>query len=162
MAYAVEAKYLGYHDGSGYWVNVRTANPTGNIGDAGVIRRFETKEAAKEYAKTVNSTGVDTFTKQTANNDKPVCHEGDTFVSSKNISNSKSNSVLNPYQYDIDGNDTTIEKLGKTAANQILLQPEEGLSGVELLGARLHNQSAAVLNPVAGVEYIKSRFNQSK
>ena len=155
----VEAKYLGYHDGSGYWVNVRNANPTGNIGDAGVIRNFETKEEAKEYAQLVNSTGVDTFVKRPSINiDKPVYHEGDKFVSSKKITNPNS-SPLYPYQYTIDKNDTATTKFVKTLANQTLLQPEEGLSGMDLFNSRLHNQAVALTNPLAGVTYIKSQFN---
>lgn len=61
----LEANYLGYHDGQGYWVNVKTANPTGMIGDAGIIRRFDSKEDAKAYANEVNSTGMDVFVRTT-------------------------------------------------------------------------------------------------
>lgn len=81
MAMEVQAKYLG-EDKNGYYnVNVRTANPTGNLGDAGVIRRFENKEEAKAYAEIVNETGEDVFVKkQPEKAEKPVRHEGDDFV----------------------------------------------------------------------------------
>ena len=93
MSVTLEAKYLGYHDGEGYWVNVRNANPTGKIGDGGVIRRFETKEEAKEYAKEVNATGIDTFIHtQNTNNNPNVRHVGDEFISSEKISKTKNDS----------------------------------------------------------------------
>ena len=82
------AKYIGQNSDNTYWVNVKTAKPTGNLGDAGVIRRFDTEQQAKEYAKLVNETGVDTFVK-CQDSEKPenaVRHEGDSFVSStKNV-----------------------------------------------------------------------------
>ena len=82
---AVEAIYMGQSKDGAYWVNVRNAEPKGMIGDAGVIRRFETKQEAKEYAKKVNETGVDTFEyKKDVSEEKPVRHQGDTFeLSSK-------------------------------------------------------------------------------
>ena len=73
------ANYVGERNGE-YWVNVKTANPSGKIGDGGVIRRFESKEDAKKYAKLVNETGVDTFEyRKDVQNNEPVRHEGDTF-----------------------------------------------------------------------------------
>ena len=82
---AVEAVYIGQSRDGDYWVNVKNAQPKGMIGDAGVIRRFESKQEAKEYAKKVNETGVDTFEyKSEVSSEKPVRHEGDTFeLSSK-------------------------------------------------------------------------------
>ena len=81
---SVKAIYMGPRENGEYWVNVRNAQPKGLIGDAGYIRRFNSKDAAKAYAKEVNKTGEDTFTK---NEPKQVPlnirHEGDTFVSSK-------------------------------------------------------------------------------
>ena len=51
---------------------------------AGVIRRFETKEQAKAYAKSVNETGVDSFAKEhNAMPEPPVRHQGDVFVPSE-------------------------------------------------------------------------------
>lgn len=86
MTMTVEAKYLGYHEGEGYWVNVRNANPTGKLGDGGVIRRFETKEDAKNYTQEVNSTGIDTFSYTTKpNNNNVVRHDGDEFISSNKV-----------------------------------------------------------------------------
>ena len=78
---AVKAIYMGERANGEYWVNVRTAKPKGMIGDAGFIRRFDSKKEAKEYAKTVNKTGIDHFTLA----DKPaqvlpIRHEGDVFV----------------------------------------------------------------------------------
>lgn len=84
MVAEVEARYLGYHSGEGYWVNVRNANPTGNIGDGGVIRRFKTEEEAKAYAHEVNEIGVDTFVhKPQINDNAGVRHAGDEFIPSK-------------------------------------------------------------------------------
>lgn len=76
----IQAKYLGQDNSGSYRVNVRTANPTGKLGDAGVIRYFDTKEEAKDYAKIVNTTGVDVYQKTSmVNDDEPVRHAGDTF-----------------------------------------------------------------------------------
>ena len=77
---AVEAKYLGYHENEGYWVNVRNAKPTGKAGDGGVIRRFETEEEAKAYMQGVNDCGEDTFMRSVNYAEEPVRHEGDEFV----------------------------------------------------------------------------------
>lgn len=75
----VVAKYMGQR-GDVYWVNVRNAKPTGMIGDAGYIVRFDTKEEAKEYVKCVNKTGVDCFQKtEDTTDEKTVRHEGDVF-----------------------------------------------------------------------------------
>jgi len=85
MVAEVQAVYMGEHGKQDYWVNVKTANPTGNIGDGGVIRRFKTKEEAKEYAHKVNETGVDVFVhKPQVNDNEGVRHAGDEFISSKN------------------------------------------------------------------------------
>ena len=78
----VVANYIGQKSGE-YWVNVKNANPKGMIGDGGVIRRFESEDAARNYAKQVNDTGVDSFSlSKPAGNNNPVRHEGDTFVPS--------------------------------------------------------------------------------
>lgn len=80
MSMEVQAKYMGADDSGYYRVNVRTANPTGNIGDAGVIRRFENNEEAKAYAETVNDTGEDVYVKRRPQKEeKPVRHQGDCF-----------------------------------------------------------------------------------
>ena len=64
-----------------YWVNVRTANPKGNIGDGGVIRRFTSDDAAKKYADSVNKTGIDTFVSENkAPETAPQVHAGDVFL----------------------------------------------------------------------------------
>ena len=86
MVSGVEAKYMGQCDGQYYCVNVRTANPTGNLGDAGVIRKFETKDEAKAYANEVNATGVDTFVHNNPIKNDNVRHEGDVFVASSSNS----------------------------------------------------------------------------
>lgn len=80
----VVANYIGQKDDNMYWVNVKTANPTGNIGDAGVIRRFNTQEEAKTYTNEVNQTGVDSFVKTNNMAEEPVRHQGDVFVPSIN------------------------------------------------------------------------------
>lgn len=83
MVAAVEAVYVGQR-GQDYWVNVRNANPQGMIGDAGVIRRFDSKEDAKAYAQQVNATGVDIFApKPPTYNDNAIRHSGDEFVYSQ-------------------------------------------------------------------------------
>ncbi len=91
----VEAVYMGPRQGDNYWVNVRNANPTGMIGDAGVIRRFKSEEEAKTYAKTVNDLKPsseeeyklyqDKFEKSKPEPQQPlnIRHEGDEFVKSK-------------------------------------------------------------------------------
>lgn len=79
MVHSVEARYMGYREGYGYMVNVKNANPTGMIGDGGIIRRFETKEEAKEYIKSVNATGKDTFVPQNKE-EEPIPLAGDEFV----------------------------------------------------------------------------------
>lgn len=83
MSMEVQAKYLGGNVDNGYRVNVRTAHPKGNIGDAGVIRTFKTEEDAKLYAQTVNDKGYDFFTQSAPVEDKPVRHEGDEFIAAK-------------------------------------------------------------------------------
>lgn len=85
MSANVVANYVGYHDNVGYLVNVKTAKPTGNMGDAGVIRQFETKEEAKAYADYVNATGVDTFAHQNPIVDTNVRHQGDEFAYSARV-----------------------------------------------------------------------------
>lgn len=80
MSMEVQAKYLGDNGNGGYRVNVRTANPTGKIGDAGVIRTFKTEDEAKLYADIVNETGQDVFVKQNKNFESPVRHSGDNFT----------------------------------------------------------------------------------
>ena len=80
----VVAVYMGQRNSGDYWVNVKDANPKGMIGDAGIIRRFDTEQEAKEYTKTVNQTGVDIFEpRQREQDNKPVRHMGDTFELSK-------------------------------------------------------------------------------
>lgn len=94
----VEAKYLGYDDRiQKYRVNVRTANPTGKIGDAGVIRYFETKNDAKDYTNIVNKTKQDVFTPEVkkTKEDIPVRHAGDVFAMSFK-SNENENLKVNP------------------------------------------------------------------
>lgn len=79
----VTAKYMGYDKSSQtYLVNVRTAHPTGKIGDAGYIKRFDEKEEAKNFTKVVNDTKQDVFIPQKPqkNNDVIVRHQGDTFT----------------------------------------------------------------------------------
>lgn len=78
------AIYRGSDANGKYMVNVKSKEAAGSIGGAGVIRYFNTKEEAKEYAKSVNKTGVDTFVKNpiVLDSNKPVNHEGDVFVSS--------------------------------------------------------------------------------
>ncbi len=69
---AVEAIYRG-HGSQGYMVNVRSTKRTGNIGDAGVIRFFDTKDEAEAYIDKVNSTGqMDTFVRQEDQKEKTV------------------------------------------------------------------------------------------
>ena len=81
---AVKAIYMGEGKDGFYLVNVRTANPTGNIGDAGFIRRFPSKDAAKNYTDSVNKTGEDTFIKNDKSNQTSLPrHEGDVFVKAK-------------------------------------------------------------------------------
>ena len=89
----VEAVYMGPRKDGSYWVNVKNANPTGMIGDAGVIRRFDSKKDAKVYTKMVNDTKpssqgeyqmyMDKFEKNPQNPQQPLTirHEGDVFVS---------------------------------------------------------------------------------
>ena len=78
---AVEAIVMGGNSQKGYAVNVRNANPKGMLGDAGIIRFFETKEEAKTYANLVNTTGVDVFLKKDPIKDEPLqLHKGDEFV----------------------------------------------------------------------------------
>ena len=80
----VEGIYMG-QQGQSYLVNVRTKNPTGKLGDAGYIRRFDSKEEAKIFAEQVNETGVDTFEKQpVTNDDQETRHAGDEFISLNN------------------------------------------------------------------------------
>lgn len=69
-----------------YRVNVKSTEAQGNIGGAGVIRYFETKEEAKEYIKAVNKTGEDVFVKnEPVEPVENVRHVGDEFVlTSKN------------------------------------------------------------------------------
>ena len=90
----VEAVYIGPRQGGDYWVNVKNANPTGAIGDGGVIRSFKTEDEAKAYTKTVNDTKPssqeeyklyqDKFEKSKPQSEQPqnVRHEGDVFVKS--------------------------------------------------------------------------------
>ena len=90
----VEAVYMGPRQGGDYWVNVKNANPSGMIGDAGVIRRFKTEDDAKAYTKTVNDTKPsseqeyklyqDKFEKSSPEPQQPlnIRHEGDVFVPS--------------------------------------------------------------------------------
>ena len=79
---AVEAIYKGQQNDGYYWVNVKNANPKGLIGDAGVMRRFENEKQAKEYADSVNKTGIDTFIKKEEQKPMPIRHEGDVFIKS--------------------------------------------------------------------------------
>lgn len=80
----IEARYIGYDKTrQQYLVNVRTANPTGKIGDAGVIRFFETKNEAKDYTRRINQTKQDIFVpEKKEKNDLTVIHQGDAFVQS--------------------------------------------------------------------------------
>ena len=82
---AVEAIYMGQGKDGVHLVNVRPANPKkGYLGGAGFVRRFETKEAAKEYAKSVNEKGVDTYIPQEKEAQAPTQrHTGDVFVKTK-------------------------------------------------------------------------------
>ena len=77
----VKAVMMGCDDKGMYKVNVKDTNAAGKIGGGGMIRVFETKEAAKDYVNAVNKTGVDVFEKKV---DKPqeenVIHQGDVFV----------------------------------------------------------------------------------
>ncbi len=87
----VEAVYMGKRGTGEYWVNVRNANPTGMIGDGGVIRRFDSKEAAQGYTQQVNSARPtseaeykmyqDMFVKETPQQPLTIRHQGDVFVS---------------------------------------------------------------------------------
>lgn len=77
---AVEAIVMGGNPQKGYAVNVRNANPKGMLGDAGVIRVFETKEEAKAYANLVNTTGQDVFVKNPIKDEPLKPHQGDEFV----------------------------------------------------------------------------------
>ena len=80
---SVKAIYMGPREDGKYWVNVRNAQPKGLIGDAGYIRRFNSKDEAKAYTKDVNKTGVDTFSKQEQKQEPlNIRHSGDSFVSS--------------------------------------------------------------------------------
>ena len=91
----VIADYMGPRQGGVYWVNVRNEKPSGLIGDGGVIRRFESEDDAKAYAKTVNETKPtseqeykmyqDKFEKSKPEPQQPlnIRHEGDVFVSSQ-------------------------------------------------------------------------------
>lgn len=87
----VEAVYMGPKQGGDYWVNVRNANPTGMIGDGGVIRRFDSEKDAKDYAKWVNDAKPSSKDEYQMYQDKfqksepkqeplNVRHEGDVFV----------------------------------------------------------------------------------
>ena len=78
----VKAVYFGLQDNGEYYVNVRGAKRTGNIGDAGMIRRFATEKEAKDYVKAVNATGVDVFEMKEVQHTLPVRHTGDNFVKS--------------------------------------------------------------------------------
>ena len=80
----VTANYMGYDKISGkYNVNVKNAHPSGNIGDAGYIRRFEKEDDAKKFTQAVNVTKQDIFFKEPEKKDeKPVRHLGDTFTPS--------------------------------------------------------------------------------
>lgn len=80
MSMEVQAKYLGGNENRGYSVNVKTAHPYGNIGDAGVIRTFRSEDEAKIYADIVNSTGQDVFIKKNTTEDAPIRHSGDDFI----------------------------------------------------------------------------------
>lgn len=62
MSVTLEARYVGGNPESGYRVNVKNANPTGMIGDGGVLRYFDTKTEAVMYTNLVNATGKDVFT----------------------------------------------------------------------------------------------------
>ena len=81
----VTANYMGFDKASQkYLVNVRTAHPTGKIGDAGYIKRFDEEKEAKNYTKIVNDTKQDVFVHQKPQKmDNPIVrHEGDTFTQS--------------------------------------------------------------------------------
>lgn len=85
MTKSVEAVYIGPKNDGSYWVNVRNANPQGMIGDGGVIRRFDTKEEAKNYADKVNSTGTDTFEprRESCENCEPQYYVDEFYYSSR-------------------------------------------------------------------------------
>lgn len=95
MTVTLAANYIGQKQNGDYWVNVRTARPSGLIGDAGVIRRFTNEEQAKAYTKLVNNTELtssqeyklyqDLFVKEKEEPQQPlnIRHEGDEFVKSK-------------------------------------------------------------------------------
>ena len=92
MEVTVAANYIGKKPSGDYWVNVRTSRPSGLIGDAGVIRRFENENQAKAYEKLVNNTQLtssqeyklyqDLFVKEKQEPQQPlnIRHEGDEFV----------------------------------------------------------------------------------
>ncbi|MBR6099589.1 hypothetical protein IKP85_07565 [bacterium] len=94
MEVTLAANYMGQRPSGDYWVNVRTARPSGMIGDAGVIRRFQNEEQAKAYVKLINNTPLtseqeyklyqDMFVKEKPEPQQPlnIRHEGDTFVKS--------------------------------------------------------------------------------
>lgn len=81
----VIAKEMGQKNGK-YIVNVRNAEPKGLIGDAGLVRQFDDKGAAKNYIDQVNKTGVDTFVHadEIVQSQLPLQRlEGDTFEHTK-------------------------------------------------------------------------------
>lgn len=81
----VIAKDMGQKNGK-YLVNIRNAEPKGLIGDAGLVRQFDDKDAAKNYIDQVNKTGVDTFKHADENVQSQLPlqrHEGDTFEHTK-------------------------------------------------------------------------------
>ena len=90
MSMEVQANYMGHCNNGAYCVNVKTANPSGNLGDAGVIRRFDTKEEALAYANQVNATGVDSFVPQSQVVNSNVRHMGDEFVQTSGVNNNMS------------------------------------------------------------------------
>jgi hypothetical protein len=84
----VKATYMGQDKSGSYNVNVKTANPQGNIGDAGVVRHFQDKRDAEAYAKIVNETGEDDYVKRHPQTVDIKPYSGDTFKG--NIKNTKS------------------------------------------------------------------------
>ena len=65
---------------------------------------------------------------------------------------------FNPYEIKIHPEDSFLEKFSKNFNNIYKLKHTEGLSGLELLQAKLHNCGAATINPFAWCELMSSQF----
>ncbi len=66
--------------------------------------------------------------------------------------------VINPYELQISAKDNIFSRFSKQLSNIGRLQHTEGLSGLELFNANLHNICAAYYNPFAYIEMFKNGF----